>query len=159
MYELTLRSDARLFLPSTSFMASVISLPRSCMVSMALWWKHTLLTHTSIAIFSCLYNFTEVLRQIVVILCIIGLTHLHLKPTQGSIQYQFLTLMLPVANLSNTKWCQKTWKWLKPWHMGTHLKVLSESYPVNTNMTGFTCLSKIFASLCFGQKEPQHWKG
>ena len=34
--------------------------------------------------------------------------------------------------------------------MGTHLRVLSESYPMNTNMTGFGWLSKIFASLCFG---------
>ena len=27
-----------------------------------------------------------------------------------------------------------------PWHMGTHLKVLSESYPMNTNVTGFRSL-------------------
>ena len=26
---------------------------------------------------------------------------------------------------------------LKPWHMGTHMKALSLSYPMNTNMTGF----------------------
>ena len=36
--------------------------------------------------------------------------------------------------------------------MDTHLRVLSESYLMNTNMTGFGWLSKIFASLCFGQK-------
>ena len=29
---------------------------------------------------------------------------------------------------------------------------------MNTNMTGFRSLSKIFASLCFGRKQPQHWK-
>ena len=34
--------------------------------------------------------------------------------------------------------------------MGTHLTVLSESYPMNTNRTGFTWFSKIFASLFFG---------
>ena len=28
--------------------------------------------------------------------------------------------------------------------MGTHLRVLSESYPINSNMTGFICFSKIF---------------
>ena len=33
--------------------------------------------------------------------------------------------------------------------MGTHLRVLSESYPMNTNMTGFRWFSKIF-----GQKLP-----
>ena len=32
--------------------------------------------------------------------------------------------------------------------MGTHLRVLSESYPMNTNMTGFRWFSKIFVSLC-----------
>ena len=37
-------------------------------------------------------------------------------------------------------------KWLKPWHMGTHIRVLSESYPMNTNMTGFRWFSKIFVS-------------
>ena len=34
--------------------------------------------------------------------------------------------MLLVANLANTKWCRKPKKWLKPWHMGTHLRVLGE---------------------------------
>ena len=33
--------------------------------------------------------------------------------------------------------------------MGTHLKVLRKSYPMNTNMTGFRRFSIIFASLCF----------
>ena len=47
-----------------------------------------------------------------------------------------LTLMLQVANLASTKWCKKPWKWQKPWHMGMHLGVLSESFPMNTNMTG-----------------------
>ena len=36
--------------------------------------------------------------------------------------------------------------------MGTHLRVLSESYPMNTNMTGFRGFSKIFASMCFEQE-------
>ena len=41
------------------------------------------------------------------------------------------------------KMIQKTWKkLLKPWQMGTHLRVLSESYPMNTNMTGFRWFSK-----------------
>ena len=30
----------------------------------------------------------------------------------------------------------KAGKWLKPWQIGTHLRVLRESFPVNTNMTG-----------------------
>ena len=33
--------------------------------------------------------------------------------------------------------------WLKSWHMGTHLRVLSESFPMNTNTTGFSWFSKI----------------
>ena len=36
--------------------------------------------------------------------------------------------------------------------MGTHLRVLSEIYPMNTNMTGFRIFPKIFAFLCFGLK-------
>ena len=59
--------------------------------------------------------------------------------------------MLVVVNLANTKWCIKPRKWLKPWHVDTHLGVLSESYPMNTNMIGFRWFSKIVAFLCFGQ--------
>ena len=33
--------------------------------------------------------------------------------------------------------------------MGTHLRVLSESYLMNTNMTRFRMFSKIFASCAF----------
>ena len=51
--------------------------------------------------------------------------------------------MLPVANLANTKLCKKPAKLLKPWHTGTHLRVLSESYPMNTNMTGFRWFSSL----------------
>ena len=50
------------------------------------------------------------------------------------------------------KMMQKTEKSLKPWHMVTHLRVFGESFPVNTNMTGFRWFSKIFVSLCFGPK-------
>ena len=63
-----------------------------------------------------------------------------------------LSLMLLVPNLANTKWWKIPWKWLKPWHMGTHLRVLSESYPMITNMTGFRCFSKLFAFLSFEWK-------
>ena len=37
---------------------------------------------------------------------------------------------------------QKSEKWLKPWLMGTHMRVLSESYPMNTNMTSLDGLLK-----------------
>ena len=33
---------------------------------------------------------------------------------------------------------KETEKLLKAWHMGTHLRVLHESYPMNTNMTGIS---------------------
>ena len=59
-----------------------------------------------------------------------------------------LTFMLLVADLANTKWCKKPETWLKPWHMGTHLRVLNESYPMNTNMTGFRWFSQKSLSLC-----------
>ena len=45
--------------------------------------------------------------------------------------------MLLVANLTNTKLCKNPEKSPKPWQMGTHLRVLSESFPMSTNMTGF----------------------
>ena len=41
-------------------------------------------------------------------------------------------------------------KLLKPRKMGTHMKDLGESFPMNTNMTGFRRFSISFASLCFG---------
>ena len=40
----------------------------------------------------------------------------------------------------------------KSWHMGTHLRVLIESYPMNINMTGFIWFSIIFAPSCFRWK-------
>ena len=36
--------------------------------------------------------------------------------------------------------------------MGTHLRELSESVSMNTNMTGFRCFSKNVVSLCFGER-------
>ena len=63
---------------------------------------------------------------------------------------EILTFMVLVANLASTKRCKKAEKLLKPWHMGTHLRVLSESFPMNTNVTGFRCsFFLIIASLCF----------
>ena len=45
-----------------------------------------------------------------------------------------LTLMLLVASLGDTHWCKrKAEKVLKPWY----LRVLSEGYPMDTNMTGY----------------------
>ena len=62
-----------------------------------------------------------------------------------------LTLMLLVANFANTKSCKKNpEKSLKPWQMGTHLRVLREGYPMNTNKSGFQWFSKIFAFFCCG---------
>ena len=40
---------------------------------------------------------------------------------------------------------QKAQKSLKPWHMGTHLRVLSEIYPMNTNMRE---VYMVFKNLC-----------
>ena len=61
---------------------------------------------------------------------------------------KLLTLMLVVANLANTEWCKIAEKWLKPWHMDTHLEAFSESYPMNTNKTGFIVFEKL-CILCF----------
>ena len=37
--------------------------------------------------------------------------------------------------------------------MGTHLRVLSKGYLMNTNMTGFRCFSKIFAKVDLALEE------
>ena len=46
--------------------------------------------------------------------------------------YYHVLIMLLVANSTKTKWCKKPEKWLKPWHMGTHLRVLRVNV-INTN--------------------------
>ena len=49
--------------------------------------------------------------------------------------------MLVVANFADTEY-KTAEKCLKPWHIGTHLRVLSESYPMNTGLN----IKKIFIS-------------
>ena len=53
-------------------------------------------------------------------------------------------LILPMQNDA-----KKAEKCLKHWHMGTHLRVLSKSYSMNTDMIRYRRLSKILTSLCF----------
>ena len=48
---------------------------------------------------------------------------------------------------------------LKPKRKVNNLNCMLENYPMNTNVTGFRWFSKIFASLFFGRKWSQHWKG
>ena len=45
---------------------------------------------------------------------------------------------------------KKPEKWLKPWHIGSCMRVLSESFQMDTNMTRFRWFSKVFAPLSFG---------
>ena len=72
----------------------------------------------------------------------IGFLHLFVKTklASSSIRVNYLTLLLLGLNLANTIIYKKHEKWLKPWRVGPHLRVLSESYPMNTNMTGFKLL-------------------
>ena len=65
---------------------------------------------------------------------------------------EILTCMLLVANLANAKLRKKSEKCLKPWKIGTHLRVSNVSYLLNSNMVGFRWFSKIFVLLCFAQK-------
>ena len=39
-------------------------------------------------------------------------------------------------------------KRLKPWHIGTHLRVLGQGYPMNTNMAEFRRFRKICTFVC-----------
>ena len=59
-----------------------------------------------------------------------------------------LTLMLLVAIFVITKWHKNAEKWLKPWHMWSHLRVLSKSYLLNKNIIGFKWFSKKSLCLC-----------
>ena len=45
--------------------------------------------------------------------------------------------MLLAANLANKEWCKKAEKWLKPWQMGTHVRVLAENFPMNDRVSLF----------------------
>ena len=63
-----------------------------------------------------------------------------------------LTLLPVVANFVNMKWWKKAEDWLKPWHMGTHLRVLNKSYLMNTNMIGFRWVFKRFCVFVLGKK-------
>ena len=73
-----------------------------------------------------------------------------------SIIYCVLTLMLVVAHFAITKSLKRI---TETQAHGYSSDSTRESYPMNTNMTWFRWFSKIFASLCFGQKSPPHWKG
>ena len=68
---------------------------------------------------------------------------LHLCVNWGK-GHTVLTLMLLVANFAISKLRKNPRELRKPWHMGTHLRVLSKSFPMSTNMTGFRRFSKIF---------------
>ena len=57
-----------------------------------------------------------------------------------------ITFRLLVANLANTKSSKNLKKMTETLAHGAHLRVLSESFPMNTNMTGFKYFSIIFPS-------------
>ena len=60
-------------------------------------------------------------------------------------------MLLVIGNLTNLiQNDAKHLKITKPWNMGTHLRVLSKSIPMDTNMNGFIWLSNSFKSLCIG---------
>ena len=60
--------------------------------------------------------------------------------------------MLLVANLANTKRRKKSAEMTETLAYGPHLRVLSESFPMNTNMTGFGRFSKNLCVLALGTK-------
>ena len=48
-----------------------------------------------------------------------------------------------LANFANAKWCKNPENWLKPWHMGTILRELSESYlKWKSTRQGLDCYQK-----------------
>ena len=68
------------------------------------------------------------------------ITHRHITSKTGKCISLSLTLVLLIANLANTndeKNTKNDRKMTETLHMGTHLRVLSEGYPMNASMTGF----------------------
>ena len=68
--------------------------------------------------------------------------------------------MLLVAYLADKILCKKPEKWLKPWHLGIYLRVLGESYPMNTSMTARVQMGfKNLLDFVHWTKVAQLWKG
>ena len=71
--------------------------------------------------------------------------------------------MLLDSNLADSKLCKNLIKLLKPWHMGTHLRVLPKGFPTNTNMIRFRFLTIIIScaldksSLSIGRVQEFPW--
>ena len=71
----------------------------------------------------------------------------------GNSECEWVKLMQLVANLANTKWCEKSWKMTETLANGYwHMLVLTESFPMNTNMTGFRRFSKFLDYLSLRRK-------
>ena len=64
--------------------------------------------------------------------------------SQSDLVTDELTIVLLLATLVNTKWCENAGKSLKPWQMGTHLAVFIQSFPMHINMAGFEKVFKFF---------------
>ena len=67
-----------------------------------------------------------------------------------SLKHHIFNPYAAVGEFCQYKIMQKSWKITET--LGTHMRVLGESYLVNTNMTGFKWFTKIFALLCFWGK-------
>ena len=64
----------------------------------------------------------------------------------------FLTLMLLVATLANTKWCKNPEKWSKTWQMVLIWECSARAFKWIPTWQGLNGFSKNFASLCLGWK-------
>ena len=62
-----------------------------------------------------------------------------LPSTPAWLECSFNSSMPQVANLANTKWCKKT-----KHDMVTDRRLTSESFPMDTNKTGFKWFTKLF---------------
>ena len=113
----------------------------ACVVSSWMTLKQTIHAHQN-AMIVMMWGYNEQTKEMNWMLPIPWNKHLNI-----------LTLMLLAANFGNTKWCKISEKWLNRWHIGTHCdwRVLSESYLMNTYLTGFKLFSRT-ESLCFGRK-------
>ena len=101
--------------------------------------------------FNDVYMFliSDVRQDTVAILTVQGITvNQGAAPLKQVIYTELLTLQHTLPDWPSQCWWWLIWpkqndaknqkkEWLKPWHLGTHLRVLNEGYPMSTNMTGF----------------------
>ena len=117
------------------------------------------MNNSPLNIFLILFLFERYHQNCQSALATVGMNGLRFSDHIRTLDVNGLTLKLLVANFANTKCCKNTEKLLKPCHIGTHRRVLSKSYPMNTNITGLRCFFRNLLPLVLWMKVATAQKG